>query len=134
MHARTDVNTPFHIDLEWWEKQGRNFDRFLNEILEGQNDDLDSSAMLDYIDPETAEVHQLSALWTQVLTERASRPDFITHATPVANAILRALIENRNHPMSVVELQRRINRSTPQALLRVLRTARRQYGIVPAAA
>jgi hypothetical protein len=132
MHSSTDVNTPFHIDFEWWESSGRNFNRFLAEILESDDGAIsDHQETLDYIDPATAEVHQLSALWTQVLTERASKPDYITSSTPMTNALLRALIENRNKPMTAAEMQRRISRGNPKALLRVLRTARLQYGIVP---
>jgi hypothetical protein len=131
MHSNTDVRTPFHIDLDWWQSRGRSFDRYLGEILDGRELEADAEKLLDYIDPATAEVFQLSPLWSQVLTERARRPDYITSTTPLTNAILRALIENRNRPMTAVELQRRINRSTPQTLLRILRTARLQYGIVP---
>ena len=46
--------------------------------------------------------------------------------------MLRALIENVNRPMTIVELQRRINRGTPESLLRVMPSARAAYGIVPA--
>jgi hypothetical protein len=133
MHSSTNINTPFHIDFDWWEKRDRNFNRFLAEILASPDGAVsDNQETMDYIDPETAEVHQLSALWTQVLTERANKPDYITSSTPMVNAVLRALIENRNHPMTAAELHRRISRGTPKALLRVLRTARMQYGIVPA--
>ena len=132
MHARTDVHTPFHIDLDWWRERGRNFDRFLSEILDGEELESSGDALLDYIDNQTGEVFQLAPLWAQVLTRCAHRPGYITSTTPLTNALLRALIENRNQPMTAVELQRRISRSTPEALLRLMRTARQQYGIVPA--
>ena len=111
MHLHTDIDTPFHIDLVWWSQHGRNLRRFLSEILDDENADLADDTALDYIDPLTAEVHQLDPLWVQVLTDRVSRPDFIAPSTPLTSAVLRAFIENLNRPMTVVQLHRRINRS-----------------------
>jgi hypothetical protein len=132
MYSHADINTPFHIDLEWWESRQRNLGRFLAEILgEEETAELDGDP-IDYIDTETAEVVQIDPLWARVLTEKAHRPDYISPATPLTNAVLRALIENLNRPMTVVQLHRRINRGSPEALLRMMKTARTHYGIVPA--
>lgn len=131
MYAHADVNTPFHIDLSWWDQRGRNLGRFLSEILGEEDAAGPDDAPLDYIDPVTAEVHQLDARWARVLTEHAHRPDYITPTTPLTNAVLRALIENLNRPMSVTQMHRRINRGDPKMLLRLMKTARVQYGIVP---
>ncbi len=131
MHALADISTPFHIDFDWWRRNERNLGRFLSEILGEQTPELPSEDAIDYIDPHTAEVHQLDPLWVKVLVQRAHQPDFITSGTPMTSAVLRALVENRNVPMSPVELQRRINRSTPETILRVLRTAQQRYGIFP---
>jgi len=130
-HARTDIHTGFHIDMHWWEKRGRNFHRFLAEILGGEEAGTAEASPLDHIDPVTAEVRQIHPLWVQVLVERANKPDFITRTTPMTNAVLRALVENLNRPMSAVDLQRRLNRSNPETVLRVLHAAHQQYGIVP---
>lgn len=132
MHARTDVHTPFHIDLGWWEGRGRSLRRFFAAILDEDEADLSNGAPLDYIDPATAEVYRLDPIWVRVLIERAHRPGYITSTTPLTNAMLRALIENVNQPMSAVELHRRINRANPETFLRVLKTARTEYGITPA--
>lgn len=131
MHASIDVNTPFHINFTWWEQRGRNLGRFLAEILGRTDADIESGEPLDFIDPRTAEVHELDPLWVEVLTTRAFQPEYITPATPLTSAVLRALVENLNRPMTSVELHRRINRSNPETLLRVLKTARTEYGIAP---
>jgi hypothetical protein len=128
--VRLDTHTPFHIDLAWWSSRGRNLRRFLAEIL-NEADPQPSSEPTDYIDPDTAEVISIDELWGRVLTEKAYRPDYITSATPLTNAVLRALVENLNRPMNPVELHRRINRTSPEAIVKVLRTARVTYGIVP---
>ncbi len=133
MHARTDIHTPFHIDLHWWQVQGRSFSRFLVEILGSDEVAAPPEGPLDYIDPATAEIYQMDPLWVRVLVERAHKPDYISRTTPMTNALLRALVENLNQPMSAVEMHRRINRSNPQTLLRVLQAAHTQYGIVPVA-
>jgi hypothetical protein len=129
---RADTATPFHIDLEWWAHSGRNLRRFLATILEDDDAALTEPVALDYIDRETAEVFQIDSLWARVLVERAQRPDYITSATPLTNAVLRALVENLNRPMTPVQLHRRVSRSSPEAILRVLATARTTYGIVAA--
>jgi hypothetical protein len=129
--VRTDTHTPFHIDFDWWTARGRNPRRFLAEIAGEDEASPSSSEPVDYIDPDSAEVHQLDPLMARVLIERANRPDYITSATPLTNAVLRALIENLNRPMTPIQLHRRINRTSPEAILRVLRTARLTYGIVP---
>jgi len=132
MYTRVDTNTAFHIDLSWWEARGRNLRRFLIEIL-GTDEDAESMGgePLDYIDPSTAEVLRLDPLWTTVLIRRAHQPDFITPSTPLTNAVLRALVENVNRPMTVAQLHGRIHRGTPESLLRMMRAARFEYGIVP---
>ena len=134
MYTRIDVNTRFRIDFSWWEQRGRNLRRFLEEML-GDSDAAETvgEEPIDYIDPVTAEVLQLDPLWVKVLLERAAKPDFITSSTPLTNAMLRALIENVNNPMTVVDLQHRLGRGTPDSLLRVMRAARSEYGIVPVA-
>lgn len=129
--ARVDADTPFHIDLQWWGERGRNLRRFLAEMLGDQAAEVGDDAPLDFIDPVTAEVEQLDPLWVRVLMERAHQPDFITTNTPLTNAVLRAFIENLNRPMTVVQLHDRLNRSTPETLLRMLKAARVEYGVTP---
>ena len=131
MHARVDVHTPFHIDLIWWDQRGRSLRRVLADILGEPDADLAPQTPMDFIDPQTAEVLQLDPLWVRVLSSEARRPDYIDGATPLTSAVLRAFIANVNRPLTAIDLQRRISRSSPETLLRVLRTARTEYGIVP---
>jgi hypothetical protein len=131
MHALADTKTPFHIDLDWWRRNERNLGRFLAEILGEEEPELPADSAIDYIDPHTAEVQQLDPLWVKVLVQRAHQPDFITSATPLTSAVLRAFIENRNQPMTPTQLHKRINRTSPETVLRVLKTAQRSYGIFP---
>jgi len=130
-----DIDTPFHINFKWWEQHGRNLGRLLAEILgedeEGAADATEATGPVDYIDPETGEVFGMNPLWVQVLIQRAHKPGYISPSTPLTSAVVRALVENMNRPMSARDLHRRINRSNPQTLLRVLRTARAQYGVSP---
>ena len=132
MFGHADEDTPFHIDFDWWANSNKNFDRFLMEILGSDAPSKPSEERLDYIDPNTAEVYRLPSLWTSVLIKRAQNDDYITPATPMTNAILRALVENRNCPMTADQLHQRIGRGNPKTILRLLRTARMQYGIAPA--
>lgn len=131
MNARTTTQTPFHIDLGWWTGRGQNLSRFLAAMLAPGTEVTAASEPLDFIDPVTAEVRSLDPVWVQVLLTRAHQPDFITDNTPITNAIFRALVENVNQPMSAIDLQHRLGRSTPETILNVLRTVRLEYGIVP---
>jgi len=133
MHALIDIHTPFHIDFGWWSSRQRNLGRFLATILGEDDAATDGGEPIDVIDPLTAEVFQVDRLWARVVVERAVQPDYITPATPMANAVLRALIAGINRPMSALELHRRIDRGSPETVLKVLRAARIQYGIVPLA-
>ena len=55
--------TPFHSDFDWWKNHGRSWKVFLKSYLpEEVQEGLDrggDGTMIDIIDPETAEVHQV---------------------------------------------------------------------------
>ncbi len=131
MNRYADVNTPFAIDLDWWRSRRRSLERLLADMVGESDPGASNGAPLDYIDPDTGEVHQLQPLWVRVLVERAHKPDFLDPAIPLATAVFRTLIENMNRPMSAVEIYRRISRTSPDVILRLLRAAEDEYGIVP---
>lgn len=134
MGLQADVNTPFAIDIEWWQHHNRRLERLLADILGEDHPEAADGPPLDYIDPDTAEVHQVPPLWARVLIERASQPDYLSSSIPLATAIVRTLIANLNRPMTATQIYRRVNRTSPETILRLLRAAEDEYGIVPVAA
>ncbi len=131
MHPYVDVHTPFAIDLEWWRSRHRRLEQILADMLSESDPGAFDGPPMDYVDPDTAEVHQLPPLWVRVLVERAPKPDYLDPAIPLATAVLRTLIENLNRPMTATEIYRRISRTSPETILRLLRAAEEQYGIIP---
>lgn len=134
---RPDVNTKFHIDYDWWAQQGRDARILIWEQLcpdcrakfgtHAQTQDI------DWVDPSTGEVTVVDGL-RYCLRECCSRKDdYITRTTPLPAAIFRVFVANGNTPLSAMELQKRIGKSNPKTLLRILlgQEMRTHYGIRP---
>ncbi len=133
---RPTVETKFHVDPTWWEHVGRDFRVYLygalcpvcQEELSPTDGSLDT---VDYVDPQTGEVRRLNELWARLLSHCSQQPAYVEPNTPLTAAIFRTLLASGNRPMSPKELQRRIGKSNPQTILRVL-AGRTHYGILPA--
>jgi hypothetical protein len=130
------IETRFHIDPGWWERMGRDFRVYLHgalcpacrEELSPTNSNLRE---VDYVDPQTAEVRRINELWARLLSHCSQQPDYVEPNTPLTAAIFRTLLASGNRPMSPKELHRRIGKSDPRTILRIL-TGRTHYGILPA--
>ena len=133
---RPTIDTKFHIDASWWEHIGRDFRLYLHGALcatcqaelTPTNGDLKT---VDYVDPQTAEVRRLNELWARLLFHCSQEPEFVEPGTPLTAAIFRTLLASGNRPMSPRELHRRIGKSDPETILRLL-TSKPHYGILPA--
>ncbi|NIN70065.1 MAG: hypothetical protein GTO63_36365 [Anaerolineae bacterium] len=134
---RPDVNTKFHIDYDWWADQGRDARILIWEQLcaecrarFGSHEETDD---IDWVDPSTGAVTVVDGLRYCLRECCSQRDDYITRTTPLPAAIFRVLIANGNTPLSAVELQKRIGKSNPKALLRILlgQEMRTHYGIRP---
>jgi len=132
---RPTVDTKFHIDPDWWERIGRDFKVYLHGALcsscrEELNPTNGNLREVDYVDPQTAEVRRINELWARLLSHCSQQPDYVEPNTPLTAAIFRTLLASGNRPMSPKELHRRIGKSDPQTILRIL-TGGAHYGIVP---
>ena len=60
------VRMPFHIDFDWWEQNDSDWHVFLRSLLcpEHQESlaDVQEGAMIDWVDPRTAEVQQVDGI------------------------------------------------------------------------
>ncbi|MFN8472903.1 MAG: hypothetical protein U0822_11990 [Anaerolineae bacterium] len=132
---RPTVDTPFSISLDWWQRNSQDFNSYLREALCADcRREFPANAPVteaDYIDPRTGEVRRLNAIWGCLVTRCSSDPDFLSPELPLASALFRALLANGNAPLSPVELQQAIRRSTPETILRVLTGPTAMLGIVP---
>ncbi|OGO39844.1 MAG: hypothetical protein A2Z03_10105 [Chloroflexi bacterium RBG_16_56_8] len=133
--ARPDIHTLFHIDTDWFEKNGRDlpselYDALCEECRVYYPAPADSRPV-DRIHPQTAEVSKVDALWECIADHCGLKPTFITPTTPLTTGIFRALLANGNNPMSPEQLHKRVGKSNPTGILKVLMGAEIENGIVP---
>ena len=132
---RPSIDTKFHIDFSWWEKQNKDIRVFMRELLCPECLELAAAApgkhMVDMVDPETAEVRQVDALWEAIQACCSYKPDYIAPETPILDSIFRLFLANGNQPLSVRELHQRLDKNPPDVMLRLLTRGQIYMGIKP---
>ena len=127
------LDTKFHIDYEWWEREGRELRVYLLSHLEPEQREFfavrGDSEEIDWIDPVTAEVKKVDAL-QRALKEASHKPDFVTPHTSLVDAVFRVFLANNNTPLTPVELGELIGRQ-PTTILRTLAGQTVYKGIRP---
>ena len=131
--VKPTLNTPFHIDFEWWQQNDREWRVHLLSCLPPEYqqafNDADSQEV-DWIDPDTAEVQRVDGLQHTLINYAASNADFITARTSLVESIFRILLANGNNPMTPSELGEKLNRP-PMTILRTVSGVRVYKGIRP---
>lgn len=131
---RPTLETKFHIDYEWWDREGQDLRVYLlSHLSPDQREKLvrhsTGGQEIDWIDPVTAEVRRVDPL-ERALQEACEREDFITPHTSLVDAIFRAFLQNGNTPLSANELGELIGRP-PMTILRTLTGQTVYKGIRP---
>jgi len=133
---RLTINTKFHIDFSWWEKQNKDIRVFMRDLLCPECREtvgaLSDAKMVDMIDPETAEVTRVDAIWEAIRACCSLKPDYITADTPLLDSIFRVFLANGNKPLSILELYERLDKRPPETILRMLTKGQVYLGIKPA--
>jgi hypothetical protein len=91
---------------------------------------LPEGQMIDWVDPETAEVRQLDGLQNTLINHCAQQPGFLDEHTSLVEAIFRLLLVNGNTPMSPQELGERVKRPA-DVILKTIAGARVYKGLRP---
>ncbi len=134
--ARPDIHTLYNIDLNWFEKNARDFRGDMHGALcdecRARYPDPNVARIVDRVHPVTAEIVKTDALWECVIDHCARRADYITPATPLTSAIFRALLANGNQPLSPEQLYQRIRKNSAEGILRVLDKGTDVEFVVPA--
>lgn len=128
------LDTRFHIDYEWWERESRELRVYLQshlcpehrEIFEGQ----DWEEKIDWVDPDTGEVSRVDGLQHVLRVHCSQQPDYITSKTALVDAVFRVFLANGNRPLTPNELSQRIGRSA-EMILRTLSGPTVYKGIRP---
>ena len=132
--VKPTLQTPFHIDFQWWRQNDRNWRVYIQSYLAEDTDleelALQDDTLIDIIDKETAEVHQVDALQHLLISQYAESDDFITETTSFTEAIFRLLLANGNAPLTSTELGEKLEKD-PKTVLRMLSGQRVYKGIRP---
>jgi hypothetical protein len=133
---RLTVDTKFHIDFSWWEKQNKEIRVFLRDLLCPECRETAGAVLevelVDMVDPGTAEVTRVDAIWEAIRACCSLQPGYITVDTPLLESIFRVFLANGNKPLSVLELHERLDKKAPETILRMLTKGRVYLGIKPA--
>jgi len=128
------VQTPFHIDFAWWEHNDRDWHVYLRSLLCADHQqslaDVQEGALIDWIDPQTAEVKPVDGIQHALMTHCALQPDFVTEHTAIVEAVFRVFLVNGNQPMNAQELSKRLSRPA-ETILRTLTGPRVYRGLRP---
>jgi hypothetical protein len=129
---KPNIETPFHIDFEWWRQNENDWHVHLRSLLCDMHQDLystiETGQLLDHVDPVTAEVRQIDGLLHVLITHCAQQPDFLNAHTALVDAVFRVLLANGNKPMTSIELAERLGKS-PDIILKTLSGPRVYKGI-----
>jgi hypothetical protein len=134
--VKPTLSTKYHIDFDWWTEQNLDFRAFLSsqlcEACQKKYANPRSSEMVDWVDPVTAEVKRVDALWQALKSCCSSLPDYITESTPLTSAVLRVFLANDNVPLTPAELADKLGARFPaDMILRALSRGPVYRGIKP---
>ncbi|HLU10735.1 MAG TPA: hypothetical protein VK003_13780 [Oceanobacillus sp.] len=127
------LDTLYHIDYSWWERSDEDLRTYLlSHLPPEQREQLNQATenrIVDYIDPDTGEVFQLSEL-NLAIQQAAKDQNFINPHTSVVDSIFRVFLANGNEPQSPRSLAERIGRPA-SLILKTLSGGRVYKGIRP---
>jgi hypothetical protein len=107
-------NTKFHVDYSWWERESRELRVYLLSHLcpehRARFEALTETEVVDWVDPETAEVEKVDGVQHVLRTHCAQQPGYLEEHTSLVDAIFRVFLANGNTPLTPVELAERIGR------------------------
>jgi hypothetical protein len=127
-------STQFHIDYDWWQRADRELRVYLQSHLCTEHQAVyvasNSPDLVDWIDPDTAEVRRVDGLQHTLRSHCAGMPGYLTEHTSLVDAVFRVFLANGNQPLSPDELAERIHRSA-DTILRTLAGQRVYKGLRP---
>lgn len=132
--VKPTIHTHFHIDFDWWSQNDRDWRVYLRGYLCPEHQaslaKVDLFSLVDWIDPETAEVQQVDGLQNVLITHCAKQQTFITQHSTLVDSVFRLFLANGNTPMSPEELAEELGRDA-HLLLRTLSGPRVYKGLRP---
>jgi hypothetical protein len=128
------VQMPFHIDFDWWRANDENWHVALISMLCPEHQaafaNLSEGMLIDWVDPETAEVRQIDGIQNTLIQHCAKQSGFLDEHTVMVEAVFRLLLANGNTPMTPEELAARLNRPA-ETILKTIAGPRVYKGLRP---
>ncbi len=132
--VKPTTQTCFRIDFDWWRQSDRDWRVHLRSLLCPMHQeafpDARGDQMVDWVDPDTAEVQQVDGLQHVLITHCAKERDFITERTTLVDSVFRLFLANGNAPMTPAEMAAQLGRS-PDVILKTLSGGQVYRGVRP---
>jgi len=128
------MDTPFHIDFDWWKQNERDWHVYLHSLMCVEHQEalagLKEGELIDYVNPKTAEIKQVDGIQHTLMSHCVKQPDFVSGQTALVEAVFRLFLINDNEPLTAEELGVKLGRP-PQTILRTLSGPRIYKGLRP---
>ena len=132
--VKPTINTHYHVDFDWWQKNENDWHVHMSSLLCDEHRamfaTLEGGELIDFVDPETAEVRSMDGIQQSILSHCALQPGFVTGQTALVEAVFRTFLANGNSPLSSQQLVERLGRPA-NTILVTLSGARVYRGIRP---
>ncbi len=132
--VKPTIDTPFHIDFEWWKEHDGNWRIYLHSCLcpehQTKFENIEVGSSIDWVDPVTAEVRIVDGLQDTLMSHCARQPDFLTNHTTLVDAVFRVLISRGNTAISPAELADQIGKPA-ETILRTIGGVQVYKGLRP---
>lgn len=132
--VKPGLKSLYHIDFDWWKNHDANWRVFLFSYLCPQHQEdfsgVEKAFTIDWIDLETAEIHQVDGLESTLMDHCAKMDGFFTVQTALVDAIFRVFLANGNTPLSPIELSDKIGKPA-ETILRTISSPIVYKGIRP---
>lgn len=133
--VKPTLDTPFHIDYEWWDRKGLQIGVELRAHLCQEHRAVFSehfdTEKIDWIDEQTGEVTQIDGLQHVLQVHCSKQPDYLDEHLSLVDAIFRIFLANGNTPLTCRELSNPIGQP-PEKILRTLAGQQIYKGLRPA--
>lgn len=114
------LDTPFHIDYAWWERQGLQITVELRAHLCQEHQAVFSDHFdieeIDWVDEKTGEVTKVNGLQHVLQVHCSKQPDYINDDLSLVDAVFRVFLANGNKPLTSEELGAITGRSAERIL------------------
>lgn len=132
--VKPTLETPFFIDFTWWQQNDRDWRVYLRSLMCEEHQaafaEWGDEAMLDWVDPETAEVKVVDGLQHTLMSHCALAPSFSDERTSLVESVFRLFLINGNNPMTSNELSDKLGRPA-MTILKTLTGMRVYRGLRP---